>query len=174
MNWYVLQVITGMEQEVAETIQKSGIHACAPVENRLIRTRGRWIEREYLLFPGYLFVELDYTVDTWHQLTAIPGVIRILGAETGSPVPLIEWEAEWVSFLGRCLLKPSHIKADGNGGYRVTSGALLRLQDRIVRFCPRRRRAIVRLTFAGQTLHIPFSAYFYEAEASQGQSSFAG
>lgn len=174
MNWYVLQVITGMEQEAVDAIQKSGIHACVFIENRLIRTKGRWIEREYLLFPGYLFVELEYTVDTWHQLTAIPGVIRILGAETGSPVPLTEQEAEWVAFLGRCLLKPSHIKADGSGGYRVTDGALLRLQDRIVRFCPRRQRAVVRLTFAGQTLHIPFSAYFHGADTPQGQSFFAG
>ncbi len=113
-------------------------------------------------------------MDTWHLLTAVPGVIRILGAGNGDPVPLTDQEAEWVAFLGRCLLKPSHIKADGSGGYRVTDGALLRLQDRIVRFCPRRQRAVVRLTFAGQILHIPFSAYFCEAEASQGQSSFAG
>lgn len=172
MSWYVLQVVTGMEWEAAEAIRKSGINVSIPIENRLIRTKGRWIEREYLLFPGYLFVKLDYTVDTWHLLTAVPGVIRILG--TGTPIPLTEQEAEWVTFLGECLLKPSHIKADGNGGWRVTSGALLRLQDKIIRVYPRRKRAVVRLTFAGQTLHIPFSAYFHEANAAQGQSFFVG
>ena len=170
MNWYVLQVVTGMEREAAETIRKSGIHACAPAENRLIRTKGQWIEREYLLFPGYLFVELDYTVDTWHLLTAVPGVIRILG--TGTPIPLTEQEAAWVAFLGKYLLKPSHIQADRNGGWRVTDGALLRLQDRIVRFCPRRRRVVVRFDFAGQTLHIPFSAFCHGAIAPKGQSFF--
>ena len=174
MNWYVLQVVTGMEWEAAETIRKNGIAASVPAENRLIRTKGHWIEREYLLFPGYLFVELDYTVDTWHLLTAVPGVIRILGAGNGAPVPLTDQEAEWVAFLGECLLKPSHIQADGNGGWQVTGGALLRLQDKIIRVYPRRRRAVVRLTFAGQTLHIPFSAYFHGANAFQGQSLFVG
>ena len=45
MKWYVLQVSTGTEPETKNTLEKDGIPALSPVENRLIRSGGRWQQK---------------------------------------------------------------------------------------------------------------------------------
>lgn len=43
---------------------------------------------EASLFPGYLFVQFDITVDRWKAITQLRGVKRILGADPTHPTAL--------------------------------------------------------------------------------------
>ena len=43
-KWYMLQVKTGTETSVASELQKRGYWSVVPVENRMIRRDGRWIQ----------------------------------------------------------------------------------------------------------------------------------
>lgn len=59
MKRYVLRVLSGKEREVCHALERAGYTLRLPTENRLIRSGGRWQEREYLLMPGYLFIDLE-------------------------------------------------------------------------------------------------------------------
>ena len=58
-KWYVLQVKTGYEEKVANALNNRGYTTTIPIENRMIRRGGKWIEQPYIVFPGYVFVYLD-------------------------------------------------------------------------------------------------------------------
>ena len=79
--WYVLQVSTGKEMAVTSTLSNNRVLAYTPRENRLIRKGGGWSQKEYILFPGYVFLNLDYTAENYYMVKAIPGVLRFLGPD---------------------------------------------------------------------------------------------
>ena len=137
MKWYVLQVSTGTEPETKTTLEKDGIPALSPMENRLIRSGGRWQQKIYTLFPGYVFIQMDYKPEMYTFLT--------------------EQEALWIEYLGGRLLEPSIVEPDGGGGYRILAGPLEALEEKIIKIDWHRRRALVSLTIAGHEVRLEFS-----------------
>ena len=79
MNWYVLQVMTGEELTVADKLRDHGIAVMVPQERRTIRCGGSWHSKDFVLFRGYIFVELEYTAVIYHIIRHLPSVIRFLG-----------------------------------------------------------------------------------------------
>lgn len=77
-QWYVLQVLTGQEEDVQQELERHGYETLLLREMRTIRQRGSWREQEYLLMPGYLFVRLELTDEAYYLLNGTAGVIRIL------------------------------------------------------------------------------------------------
>lgn len=57
--WYVLQVMTGTEQEVCGKLHRTGVQARAPEQKMQIRRNGQWREETRLLIPGYVFVSVE-------------------------------------------------------------------------------------------------------------------
>lgn len=76
--WYVIQVMTGKEDDIAGKLKEQGIRALVPKENRLIRSGGSWSQREYILFTGYVFLNMNYNADNYYKVKGIPGVIQFL------------------------------------------------------------------------------------------------
>lgn len=170
MKWYVLQVLTGTEAATRDILAAGGVKALAPAENRMIRSGGAWRQKMYTLFPGYVFVQIDYNADAHRKLLGTKNVIRILSVHT-VPSPLTDEEALWVEYLGGGPLEPSVAVPDG-GQFRVVSGPLAALEDRIVRIDRHRRRAIVSLTMAGHEVRPEFSLEFQkDAESARVDSS---
>ena len=64
--WYVIQVMTGKEDDIAGKLKEQGIRALVPKENRLIRSGGSWSQREYILFAGYVFLNMNYNADNYY------------------------------------------------------------------------------------------------------------
>lgn len=155
MKWYVLQVLTGTEAETRDILTADGLEALAPEENRVIRSGGAWLQKVYTLFPGYVFVKVDYNADTHRRLLDTKNVIRILSCGA-VPSPLSADEALWVEYLGGGPLEPSVIAPDG-GQFRVVEGPLAALEDKIIRIDRHRRRARLRLTIAGHEVTPEFS-----------------
>ena len=67
--WYVIQVMTGKEDDIAGKLKEQGIRALVPKENRLIRSGGSWSQREYILFAGYVFLNMNYNADNYYKVT---------------------------------------------------------------------------------------------------------
>lgn len=61
-----------------EDIRELGIEAFCPMEIRAKRERGRRIEKQSPLIPGYLFVHFDRERDGWEAIYDIDGVMDIL------------------------------------------------------------------------------------------------
>ena len=47
IKWYVLYVNTGQEHAVAEQLRHRGYDAIVPIENKLIRSKGKWITQPH-------------------------------------------------------------------------------------------------------------------------------
>ena len=160
--WYVLQVKSGKEEAVASCLSEKNVLAYVPRENRLIRKGGSWGNREYTLFPGYVFVNLDYTAKNYYMVKAIPNVLRFLGADGRRPSTLTYLEAEWIKILsgGGKPLEPTNAILTPEGEIQLTDGVLQNFIRRVVKIDKHSRRATVELTVCGERKTIPLSFNF--------------
>ncbi len=100
-RWYVVHTYSGYENKVASTLMTT-------VENRgleemiqdvkvpteivtEIKDDGSTKEVERKLFPGYVFVKMVYTDETWYVVRNIRGCTGFVGPSS-KPVPLSEAE----------------------------------------------------------------------------------
>ena len=60
---YVLQVQTGKELTVRAQLLRDGISADVPRERIIIRKGGLWSKMIKNLFPGYVFVDIDFSAE---------------------------------------------------------------------------------------------------------------
>lgn len=56
MLWYVVQVRTGEERDIAAKLTDMGFQTLAPVENRPVRSGGAWGTKEYVLFLSLIHI----------------------------------------------------------------------------------------------------------------------
>lgn len=164
--WYVLQVKTGEEKAVRDTLQGTGIPALVPIENRPTRKEGAWTYKEYTLFPSYVFLDVAYNADTYYKVKRIPAVIRFLGDGSG-PSPLSYIEAEWIRELGGGgeALQPSLVEKQEDGNYKVVGGVLQKFTPQITEINIRSRKAAVGITICGESKTVQLSAMTAEQEA---------
>jgi transcriptional antiterminator NusG len=76
------------------------------------------------LFPGYLFVQMELTDDTWELIKETPKVTGFLGGEKNKPEPISEAEAQMVLTQldeGKGTVK-SKMKFDEGDQIRVIDG----------------------------------------------------
>ena len=155
-KWYVLQVQTGSELDVQKELLRRGVEAVVPIENRQIHRKKQWVNKQYIVFSGYVFIRVMYSWSQYYILSGINGVIRLLGGGK-KPESLSQEEIEWILNLTDMLKEPSVIKFTEEG-YEVISGVLLDLKDNIIKLEKHRRRAIIKLHIAGleQTIKLSY------------------
>ncbi len=102
MRWYVINVHSGFEKKVADSIREQV--ACkgmdesfedilVPTEDVVEVRSGKKINRERKFFPGYVLVRMQMSDDTWHLVKDTPKVTDFLGRQ-GRPLPISQKEAE--------------------------------------------------------------------------------
>ena len=148
-KWYVLQVNTGTETAVAAELQRRGYWAVVPIEERMIRRGGSWIQEPYVVFTGYVFIFVDYSWAKYYAMTGIKGVIKILGGGK-EPISLSDTESEFILKLTELLMSPSEIAFDDDGTYTVISGFLKDMTESIVKIDKHAKRATVTVTIGGE------------------------
>lgn len=144
---YVLQVQTGKELAVRSQLMREGIAANVPRERIIIRKGGLWSKMIKLLFPGYVFVDIDYSAEIFHKINPVTGVIRFLG----NPTPLHKHEAEMIAWLanGGEIIEPSTVRLDGDK--IICDGFLSGHEDSIKYLNLRQKKAAVEVRFGGRT-----------------------
>lgn len=100
-KWYVVQVLSGQEKKVKKTmdenlsssaIKDSIEQILVPTENVAEVKGGQQRISEKKLWPGYIFVKMQLSDDTWMFIKNCNGVIGFLGGE--KPTPLTDREVE--------------------------------------------------------------------------------
>jgi transcriptional antiterminator NusG len=98
-QWYILHSYSGYEKKVKEALeQRFEANGCAnmlkeiliPTEPVQETKNGKKVITEKKLFPGYIYVHLQLTDDTWHIVKNTPRVTGFVGGRT--PPPLLEEE----------------------------------------------------------------------------------
>ncbi len=102
--WYVIQVRTGMEEEIRQqcerVIEKEILEHCfIPYCEQMKRYQGEWHTELKVLFPGYVFLISDEKEKLFFELKRIIGLTKLLG--TGETiVPLTDEEVNFLLRLG--------------------------------------------------------------------------
>ena len=143
---YVLQVQTGKETTVRKLLEQQDVVAFVPRERIEIRKGGLWSKMIKLLFPGYVFVDIDFDAEMFHKINPVSGVIRFLGL----PTPLPQREADMILWLsnGGEIIEPSPLTVDGDN--ITCEGFLTGHEDDIKHLNARQKKASVEVRFGGK------------------------
>lgn len=174
--WYVIQVITGKEDDIAEKLKEQGIRALVPKENRLIRSGGSWTHREYILFTGYVFLNMSYNADNYYKVKGIPGVIKFLG-DSRNPSKLSYLEAEWINLLtgvDNTPIEPTTVKVLEDGSLKVVKGVLEKFENRIVKYDKRSRKATFEITICNEKKEVQLSIQLEDDEVKTAEAGKDG
>ena len=101
-RWYVVNVHSGSEKKVAESIKEQAVlkkmddkilDVMVPTEEVVEIRRGAKVNSERKFFPGYILVKMIMTDDAWHLIKNNPKVTNFLGSRN-KPYPITEAEAQ--------------------------------------------------------------------------------
>ncbi len=101
-RWYVINVYSGFENKVAESIrelaeQKSMAdlfeQILVPVEEVVEMRRGAKVKTERKFFPGYVLIRMEMTDESWHLVKNTAKMTGFLGGG-GRPTPVSDAEVE--------------------------------------------------------------------------------
>ena len=101
-RWYVVHTYSGYENTVKATIEKTVqsrslqdqiLVVSIPMET-VTEITDSGVSKTYdrKLYPGYVFVKMVYSDDTWHVIKSVRGVAGFVGASGNDPIPLTEDE----------------------------------------------------------------------------------
>ena len=101
-KWYVVHTYSGYENTVKATIEKTvqslqlqeQIVAIAIPQETVTEITDAGVTKTYdrKLYPGYVFVKMVYSDDTWHVIRNVRGVAGFVGASGSDPFPLTDEE----------------------------------------------------------------------------------
>ncbi len=101
-KWYVVHTYSSYENTVKATIEKTvqsrGLEdqvlaISIPMET-VTEITDSGVSKTYdrKLYPGYVFVKMVYSDNTWHAIKSIRGVSGFVGASVEDPIPLTDDE----------------------------------------------------------------------------------
>ncbi len=101
-RWYVVNVYSGSEKKVAESIKEQAVlkgmedrilEVMVPTEEVVEMKKGARVSSERKFFPGYVLVKMVMSDDAWHIIRNTPRVSGFLGSRN-KPQPITEAEAQ--------------------------------------------------------------------------------
>ena len=101
-HWYVVNVYSGSEKKVAESVKEQAVlkkmedkilDIMIPTEEVVEVKKGSRVTSERKFFPGYILIKMVMTDDTWHLVKDNSNVTNFLGSRN-KPYPITEAEAQ--------------------------------------------------------------------------------
>ena len=129
-KWYVVHTYSGYENTVKATIEKTVqsrqlqdqiVAINIPMET-VTEITDSGVSKTYdrKLYPGYVFVKMVYSDDTWHVIKGVRGVAGFVGASGNDPLPLSEEEVYEMGVEKREIV----VGYEVGDNVKITDGAL--------------------------------------------------
>ncbi len=166
--WYVIRTTAGKEDDMCmwinSQVDKNLFTRCfVPLYEDVWRKGGIGHIDVRRLFDGYLFLETDAPQDVYLELKKLPkNPLFIYAMDQDEKVFLPIYKEEEIfldSVLSDGLMRVSYIHLDQNRRIDVAIGPLEGYLDRIVRLDIAHRRALVRLSVAGEEKLVKFGLW---------------
>jgi transcriptional antiterminator NusG len=104
-NWYVIHSVSGLEDNVAQNLKKRIdslsmedyiFDVIVPKEKKIKVKNGKRVTVEERIYPGYVFVEMIVTDNSWYVVRNTPNVTGFIGAGT-TPIPVSPDEMSFIT-----------------------------------------------------------------------------
>jgi transcriptional antiterminator NusG len=101
-RWYIVHALSNFEKKVADSIKEQAAQRgwaekfeeiLVPTEKVIEVRRGRKVEAERKLFPGYVMVRMDLNDQIYHLIKNTPKVTGFLGSDN-KPMAISDAEAD--------------------------------------------------------------------------------
>lgn len=156
--WYVIQVMSGREHQMAELCRKQdmqdGEDVFIPLYQRKKKIKGEWKMCEAILFPGYLFFDTKDVEQLYYRLKNVSGLTRILA--TGDEfTPLHEAEIAFLKqFGGKQHIVEMSVGYIEGDTCTVTSGPMQGFTGVIKRIDRHKKIAVLEVEFFGRSTEV--------------------
>jgi transcription termination/antitermination protein NusG len=116
-RWYIVHAFSNFENKVAQQLkeqadQRGLAHLfdeiLVPSEDVIEIRKGRKVQVDRKLYPGYVMVNVDLTDEAYHLIKNTPKVTGFLGADKSKPVPISNSEAERIK--GQVVEGAAHVR----------------------------------------------------------------
>jgi transcriptional antiterminator NusG len=177
-NWYVVQVISGHEKKVKKTLEENRAKAqmtdlitdvLIPTENVSEVVSGEQKVTEKKLWPGYLFVKMELTDESFLYIKHTQGVLSFLGGET--PVALTEGEASQIltTLEERKKGVVQKHKFEVGDTVKITDGVFINFLGTVVEVFHDKGRLSVRVSIFGRDTRVD-DLEFWQVEKVTSES----
>lgn len=156
--WYVIQVYTGRELEIAQQCRdrviEDGEDVFVPLAERWTKVRGERTLITSRLFPGYVFIETERIEDFHKRLNRVYAMTKVL--RTGEEMtPIQKEEEEYLRRLGGDdhVVKYSEGYMEGDK-LVVTSGPLKDFAGKVKKVLRHKRLVVMEVPLLGRTVEV--------------------
>jgi transcriptional antiterminator NusG len=152
-DWYAAFVETGKEDNVKERLEyrfQNRLRFYVPKRRLRERKDGQWYNALRFLFPGYVLINGQITVDDYYKFKNIPELWRLI-ANDSELLSIPEREISLISKLmdDGGIIGPSSLCEEG-GQVRVVDGPLTGMEGQIMKIDRRKGRAKIKMAFLGE------------------------
>lgn len=153
--WYVVQVRTGMEEEIKlqceKVLDKNVFEKCfLPYYIAMKKYEGEWHEEQKVLFPGYVFVISDDSERLFLELKKVLGLTKLLGG--GQEImALREEEIEFLKLFGtEKMIVEMSVGEIEDGQLKILDGPLAGMEKYIRKVDRHKRKAWIEVELGGE------------------------
>lgn len=172
-TWYALKVQPEREEKVRnllnERIRTAGLNdvvreVLIPMETVQEIRGGKKRIVEVKTYPGYLFVEMDLTEDSWYVITETAGISGFVSANPREPQPLPEDEiASILQTIDDQKEKPKpKVEFEAGQGVRIKEGPFENFEGQVEEVFPEKGILRVNVHIFGRST--PVELEFYQVE----------
>lgn len=161
-RWYVVNTYAGHENRVKENLEKrvesmgieDNLFSILVAEEEVIEVTnaGKKVKKMKNLYPGYLFVEMIMTDESWYIVRNTPGVTGFIGSSGGGAKPFPVSDEEIETILRRVGLSDSKMAVDFEIGdlVRVLNGPFSKLEGRVESIDVDSQSAVILISLFGR------------------------
>jgi transcriptional antiterminator NusG len=173
LRWYVVHTYSGHEARarasLLERAKASGLEelfaeVLIPTESVIEMRKGQRRTTTRKFFPGYMFVKMKLTRESWHLVKGTPKITGFLGGNNPSPVPEREIHAvKRQETEGAAKPKPRVLFEEGET-VRVTDGPFSNFSGIVEEVKPEKQKIRVLVSIFGRAT--PVELDFTQVEKS--------
>lgn len=173
LKWYVVHTYSGHEARAKASlhaaIETSGLkdlfgEVLIPTESVLEMRKGQKRTTTRKFYPGYMFVKMKLTKETWHLVKNTPKITGFLGGTNPSPVPEREiLQVKRQETEGAAKPKPRVLFEEGET-VRVTDGPFSNFAGVVEEVKPEKQKIRVLVSIFGRAT--PVELDFTQVEKS--------
>ena len=159
-KWYVITTYSGFENKVREAltqrIKEHGKEAqfgeiLIPTETvQEQRAGGKTRVRQKNSLPGYIFVEMEMTEDTWHLVKDTPKVTGFVGNQKPQEVKPAEIEDQRRRAVEGVVKPKARVSFEAGDEIRVIDGAFANFSGTVEEVKPDKQKLKVKVSIFGR------------------------